>query len=83
MWGLGNESMYGSNIDLGFKYIRAEDPERLTDFSWGSYIPVDRELPYDVYSFHYPPFVCLSRLSSATNRFSFEFSVSSSLRRLA
>jgi hypothetical protein len=56
MWGLDNESEYGSNVDPTFKYVNTEDPQRLTQFSWGSGIPVDRELPYDVYSFHYPPF---------------------------
>ena len=56
LWGLDNESEYGSNVDATFKYVRAEDPQRMSQFSWGSSIPVDRELPYDVYSFHYPPF---------------------------
>jgi len=56
VWGLDNESEYGSNVEPTFKYARAEDPQRGTQFSWGSSIPVDRELPYDVYSFHYPPF---------------------------
>ena len=56
MWGLDNESEYGSNVEPTFKYVRAEDPQRLSQFSWGSHIPVDHELPYDVYSFHYPPF---------------------------
>jgi hypothetical protein len=56
MWGLDNESEYGSNVDPTFKYVSAEDPQRLSQFSWGSRAPVDKELPYDVYSFHYPPF---------------------------
>ncbi len=56
MWGLDNESDYGSNVDPTFKYVRAEDPQRLSQFSWASHVPVDKELPYDVYSFHYPPF---------------------------
>jgi hypothetical protein len=56
MWGLDNESEYGSNVETSFKYVRAEDPQRTVMFSWGSHIPVDRDLPYDVYSFHYPPF---------------------------
>jgi hypothetical protein len=56
MWGLDNESQYGSNVEPTYKYVNAEDPDRLTQFSWGSEVPVDRELPYDVYSFHYPPF---------------------------
>ena len=56
MWGLDNESDYGSNVEPTFKYVRAEDPQRLSQFSWASHVPVDRELPFDVYSFHYPPF---------------------------
>ncbi|MGA2870932.1 MAG: glycoside hydrolase family 2 TIM barrel-domain containing protein, partial [Verrucomicrobiota bacterium] len=56
MWGLDNESDYGSNVEPTYKYVRAEDPQRLTQFSWASHVPVDKELPYDVYSFHYPPF---------------------------
>ena len=56
MWGLDNESEYGSNVEPTYKYVHAEDPRRTAMFSWGSHIPVDRELPYDVYSFHYPPF---------------------------
>jgi len=56
LWGLDNESEYGSNVEPTFQYARAEDPQRATQFSWGSAIPVDRKLPYDVYSFHYPPF---------------------------
>jgi len=56
MWGLDNESEYGANVEPTFKYVRAEDPQRTTMFSWASHVPVDRELPYDVYSFHYPPF---------------------------
>ncbi len=56
MWGLDNESDYGSNVEPTFKYVRAEDPRRLSQFSWASQVPGDKELPYDVYSFHYPPF---------------------------
>jgi uncharacterized membrane protein YgcG len=56
MWGLDNESDYGSNVEPTFKYVRAEDPQRLSQFSWASHVPVNKELPYDVYSFHYPPF---------------------------
>jgi hypothetical protein len=56
MWGLDNESEYGSNVEPTFKYVRAEDPQRLAQFSWASEVPANRDLPYDVYSFHYPPF---------------------------
>jgi hypothetical protein len=56
MWGLDNESEYGANVEPTFKYVHAEDPQRTAMFSWASHAPVDKELPYDVYSFHYPPF---------------------------
>jgi len=56
MWGLDNESEYGANVEPTYKYAHAEDPQRTAMFSWGSHIPIDRALPYDVYSFHYPPF---------------------------
>ncbi len=56
MWGLDNESDYGSNVEPTFKYVRAEEPQRLTQFSWASEVPANRDLPYDVFSFHYPPF---------------------------
>jgi len=56
LWGLDNESDYGSNVEATFKYVRAEDPRRAAQFSWASQVPVDRELPYDVFSFHYPSF---------------------------
>ena len=36
MWGLDNESDYGSNVEPTFKYVRAEEPQRMTQFSWAS-----------------------------------------------
>jgi hypothetical protein len=56
MWGLDNESDYGANVAATYDYVHAEDPQRLTQFSWGSHVPADKPLPYDAYSFHYPPF---------------------------
>jgi hypothetical protein len=56
IWGLGNESDFGTNVEAAFRYVRVEDPRRMAQFSWASHVPVDQELPYDAYSFHYPPF---------------------------
>jgi hypothetical protein len=56
MWGLDNESDYGQNVGPTFRYVHAEDPRRTAMFSWSHRVPDDQELPYDVFSFHYPPF---------------------------
>jgi len=56
MWGLDNESDYGQNVGPTFHYVHAEDPRRTAMFSWSHRVPDDQELPYDVFSFHYPPF---------------------------
>ena len=55
MWGLGNESFHGDNVLAAFKYTKADDPQRLTMYSWANRVRPDQELPYDVYSFHYAP----------------------------
>lgn len=54
MWGLGNESFNGDNVLRTCKYVGAEDPKRPTMFSWGNRIKTNNEMPYSVYSFHYP-----------------------------
>jgi len=56
MWGLDNESDYGRNVGPTFRYVHTEDPRRTAIFSWSHRVPDDQELPYDVFSFHYPPF---------------------------
>ena len=55
VWGLGNESFHGDNVLAAFKYTKADDPQRLTIYSWANRVRPDEEPPYDVYSFHYPP----------------------------
>ena len=55
MWGLGNESFQGPNILATHRYVKAEDPQRPTMFSWANRIGTDEPLPYDIYSFHYAP----------------------------
>ncbi|HEY3757499.1 MAG TPA: glycoside hydrolase family 2 TIM barrel-domain containing protein [Opitutaceae bacterium] len=54
MWGLGNESFDGPNVLNTFHFVQTEDRHRPTLFSWANRVPVDRELPYSVYSVHYP-----------------------------
>ena len=55
MWGLGNESFQGPNVLATHRYVKAEDPQRPTMFSWANRIGTDEPLPYDIYSFHYAP----------------------------
>ncbi len=55
VWGLGNESFHGDNVLAAFKYTKADDPQRLTIYSWANRVRPDEEPPYDLYSFHYPP----------------------------
>lgn len=54
MWSHGNESNPGTTTLKVHNLIKAEDPQRPDMFSWAQDIPVDAELPYDIYSFHYP-----------------------------
>lgn len=54
MWGLGNESFSGPNVLRAFKYLQQEDRQRPAMFSWANRVPVDQELPYSIYSSHYP-----------------------------
>jgi hypothetical protein len=53
IWGVGNESWYGPNVARTLQYADAEDPDRLTFFSWGNRAPAGEEPPYSVYSSHY------------------------------
>lgn len=55
MWGLGNESFHGPNVLATHKYVKADDTQRPTMFSWANRIRPDEELPYDIYSYHYAP----------------------------
>jgi hypothetical protein len=54
MWGLGNESFNGPNVLKAFHFVQAEDLQRPALFSWANRVPVNEELPYSVYSVHYP-----------------------------
>jgi len=54
IWGLGNESFHGKNVTKTFQYVNAEDPSRPTIFSWSQQIPPDEDLPFSIFSYHYP-----------------------------
>ena len=54
MWSHGNESSMGTTMQKLHKFIKAEDPQRPDMYSWAQDVPTDEELPYDIYSFHYP-----------------------------
>jgi hypothetical protein len=54
MWSHGNESAPGSTTLMVHKFIKEEDPQRPDMFSWAQDVPVEEELPFDIYSFHYP-----------------------------
>ena len=49
-WSLGNESVWGSNNDLCYDYVKEADPTRPTKFSWGYNAPAGK---YEIYSSHY------------------------------
>lgn len=57
MWGLVNESFNGASTLAMHKYVKAEDPQRPTMHSWANRVPTDEELPYDIYSSHYPDLI--------------------------
>jgi hypothetical protein len=54
IWGLGNESFHGANVLKTFHFVQAEDRQRPAMFSWANRVPVGDELPYSIYSSHYP-----------------------------
>jgi len=54
IWGLGNESFHGANVLKAFHFVQAEDRQRPVMYSWANRVPVDEELPYSIYSVHYP-----------------------------
>ncbi|HEX2100312.1 MAG TPA: glycoside hydrolase family 2 TIM barrel-domain containing protein, partial [Candidatus Synoicihabitans sp.] len=56
IWQIANESDYGPNIRKMYEYIKAEDPTRPIVYSWSHAVPPDEPLPYDIYSYHYPPY---------------------------
>lgn len=54
MWGLGNESFHGPNVLTAYRYAKKEDLQRQVMFSWSNRVKTNEELPFDIYSFHYP-----------------------------
>jgi hypothetical protein len=54
IWGLGNESFHGANVLKTFHFAQFEDHQRPEIFSWANRVPTSEELPYSIYSVHYP-----------------------------
>ncbi len=54
MWGLGNESFHGANVLDAYKYIKTQDTVRPVMYSWANRVKTTEEIPFDVYSYHYP-----------------------------
>jgi hypothetical protein len=54
MWGLGNESFQGPNVLKSYHFAKEEDKQRQVMFSWSNRVKTTEELPFDIYSFHYP-----------------------------
>jgi len=55
MWSLGNESVYGSNIQKCYDWAKKEDTTRPVIFSYPGTVPADAKC-YDILSMHYPNF---------------------------
>lgn len=53
-WSIGNESTWGTNMDLMYNYIRKEDPTRPTKFSYPYSTSGNTTAKYEIYSWHYP-----------------------------
>lgn len=56
MWTLANETGYGSNIKKMSHYVHAEDSSRPVIFSWSHTVTPSDPLPYEIFSYHYPPY---------------------------
>lgn len=54
MWGIANESFHGPNVLNAYHFIKEEDTQRQVMFSWSNRVKPTEELPFDIYSFHYP-----------------------------
>ncbi len=66
LWSLGNESVWGSNIQMLYNYLRQEEPSRPVIFSYPITVPPDQNC-YQVYSWHYPSIATPIPLFSLTN----------------
>ncbi|WP_313559242.1 glycoside hydrolase family 2 TIM barrel-domain containing protein [Ruminiclostridium cellobioparum] len=53
-WSIGNESTWGTNMDLMYNYIKKEDITRPVKFSYPGMHTPSTTAKYDIYSWHYP-----------------------------
>jgi len=54
MWGIANESFHGPNVLKSYLFAKEEDNQRQVMFSWSNRVKPSEDLPFDIYSFHYP-----------------------------
>lgn len=54
MWSIGNESVYGSNFQKSYDWVKATDPTRPVIFSYPGSAKEKGAKIYDILSFHYP-----------------------------
>lgn len=52
-WSIGNESVYGTNFQLSYDWIKAADTTRPAIFSYPGTVPAEKKA-YDIISMHYP-----------------------------
>lgn len=52
-WSIGNESVYGTNFQLSYDWMKATDPTRPVIFSYPGTVPAEKKA-YDIVSMHYP-----------------------------
>ncbi len=53
MWSIGNESLFGSNFNKSYKWVKMNDDTRPVIFSYPGNVP-DSIKAYDILSIHYP-----------------------------
>jgi beta-galactosidase/beta-glucuronidase len=56
MWSIGNESVYGTNFQKSFDWIKENDSTRPVIFSYPGTVADSIAKPYDILSTHYPDF---------------------------
>lgn len=54
-WSIGNESVYGSNFQKSYDWVKATDTTRPAIFSYPGTAPKDQRV-YDILSMHYPEY---------------------------
>lgn len=56
IWSIGNESLYGSNFQKSYDWVKKNDNTRPIIFSWPGTVPDSLAKPYQILSMHYPPY---------------------------